>query len=107
MANKRNDKYAGLGQPEVEGVEGLFTVSDKPHAEPSAPVPARHVQPVEQPSQAERVKSSVALDPKTIDLLNEIKLIARKKESRFVSFGELLDQAVIDLAKKMGIPVEE
>ncbi len=110
MPTKRTTD-TGLGRPDVKGVEGLFeVVTNEP--EPAATVIAeKDHQPVTSPTpetdQPERVKTSVSLAPETLDLLQDLKRAARKREKRFISVSELMDRAVRDLAEKMGVAANQ
>ena len=110
MSAKRT-ATSGLGQPEATGLEGLFEVTppeteqipvlvEQSKQEPPTSAPESNQQKQEK---EKRVKTSVSLSLETLDLLQELKLEARRQEKQFISIGELMDEAVRDLAIKMGV----
>ena len=107
MATK-HEKRTGLGDPAPEGVEGLFAVSEQEErqvarvGEEKSGAASSSEQSADE-DQAERIKTSLFLSPETVDLLNLLKPKARKREGRFVSFGELIDTAIKELAEKMDV----
>lgn len=98
MANNKDTK-AGLGSP--TGVdEGLFAPVQSPPQE--QPQTAR--QPVQEVNdQTEREKKTLTFDPTTVDLLDDLKRFYKRQTRRSVSYGEILDKAVYELAIKEGL----
>ena len=110
MSAKRTTT-SGLGQPQAAGLEGLFEVApteteqtpvlvQQSKQEPPTSVPESNQQ---KKGKKKREKTSVSLSLETLDLLQELKLEARRQEKQFISIGELMDKAVRDLAIKMRV----
>jgi hypothetical protein len=96
-------KKQGLGQPKDVGVDNLFDVEEQSEVgstDKSSPVGTKS-DGVDQDDQ--KVKTSLSLAPQIIDLLYDLKKAARKREGRFVSQSELIEWAVLDLAKKLNV----
>ena len=51
----------------------------------------------------EREKKNLTLSLQTVDLLDRLKNVLKKREKRFVPAGEIIDIAVHELAKKMRV----
>ena len=97
MATK--SKRPGLGEPNIEGAEALFQFPQPPAVE------LENKQDEEVPKEKEtenrRVKKNFFVLEATVDLLDDLRKLARKRENRSVSYGNLVDRAVYELAQKM------